>query len=64
MKKLFTGWYKETHLGDLKIEGTDIQEMNQQAYEEFLEMAEDQGYTDLEDNIHIDYRNITEETAQ
>ena len=36
MKKIFRGWYKETHLGDIAIEGTDIIEMNQEAYEKSL----------------------------
>jgi hypothetical protein len=56
MKKIFRGWYKETHLGDIAIEGTDIIEMNQEAYEEFLERAQDLGYTDIDNNISINYK--------
>jgi len=56
MIKIFSGYYKELHLGDLKIEGEDIAMMSQEAFEEFQEKAEDLGYTDLEDNIRVDYK--------
>lgn len=56
MKKIFMGYYKELYLGDLEVEGEDICMMSQEALEEFEQRAENLGYTDLDDNIRVDYR--------
>jgi hypothetical protein len=58
MIKIFDGWYNDTHLGERKITGTDIVEMNQIAFDVFRDIAEKIGHTDIEDNIHIDYREV------
>ena len=56
MKKIFWGYYKELYLGDLEVEGEDISMMSQEALEEFEERAENLGYTDLDENIRVDYK--------
>lgn len=56
MKRIYIGWYEDTHLGETTITGTDTQQMADEAYEIFAGLAQQQGLRDTDTNLSITYR--------
>ena len=56
MKRIYIGWYEDTHLGETTITGTDTQQMADEAHEVFVGLSHQQGLRDTDTNLTITYR--------